>query len=117
MHTDEQHKSSENRPEPPESAGFRARLGAIVSAAAARLRDVLGGDSLSAPAGEAGSGSRLSADCDAGGSDARSSDAPSTAETSRQTVELTVSRTGGRLRLSDGEEAYIESDTWDEAER
>ncbi|WP_159901359.1 hypothetical protein [Salinirussus salinus] len=111
MHTDEQHEPSDSTPDPEDGGGLRVRLRAFLAGAAAWLRDALGADSLSGPAG----------DWDAGrsgrppGRDARGDASPP--EAAAGTGELTASRTDGHLRVSDGDGAYIESDTWEEVER
>lgn len=118
MHTDEQHEPSEHTSEPTERGGVRARLGALLSAAAARLQSALGATSLSPPAGaKSVSGGGRPAGRDAGGSDAPSPDAAAASGAGTEAGELTVSRADGRLRVSDGQEAYVESDTWVAVER
>jgi hypothetical protein len=111
MHTDEQHEPSGSTPGPGDSGGIGARLRSFLAGAAARVRDALGADSLSRPAGEQGAGRD-------GRSPRRdtSGDA-SPPEAAAGTGELTASRTDGHLRVSDGDGAYIESDTWEEVER
>ena len=118
MHTDEQYESSDHTPEPPDNGGIRARLGTLLSAAAARLRDALGADSLSTPTGEGrASGGSRSAGRDVADSDTSAPDGAATTGADTEAGELTVSRGDGRLRVSDGEGAYIESDTWEAVER
>jgi hypothetical protein len=110
MHTDEQHESADATRETPDSGGVWGRLGDLLSAAAARLRDALGADSLSVPPeGEVDRDDR-SARRDPDVTDALPEAAGG------DPGELTVSRVGGRLRVSDGD-TYIESDTWEEVER
>lgn len=115
MHTDEQHESAENSPTPPEGGGIRARIRALLSAAAARVRDAVGADSLSVPAEVEG----VDRDDWSDGRGAEDAAAPpdATARVGSETGELTVSRADGQLRVSGGGEAYIESDTWEEVER
>ncbi|MEF8906617.1 MAG: hypothetical protein V5A13_02035 [Haloarculaceae archaeon] len=115
MHTDEQHESAENTLEPPKGGGIRTRVRTLLSAAAARLRDVLGADSLSVPA-EVEAADRGDW-TDRRGAESATAPPESTTRAGTEPAELTVSRADGRLRVSGGGEAYIESDTWEEVER
>jgi hypothetical protein len=115
MHTDEQYEPSRDTPETPDSGGAWERFGALLSAAAARLRDALGADSLSVPAD--GDADRPDGRPDRSGAESAAPLPDDAAETATDPGELTVSRADGRLRVSEGDGAYIESDTWEEVER
>jgi hypothetical protein len=111
MHTDEQHEPSGDTPETPDSGGAWERFGELLTAAGARLRDALGADSLSVPAGE-------DADrADRPGAESAASLPDAAAGPETEAGQLTVSRADGHLRVSEGGGAYIESDTWEAVER
>lgn len=114
MRTDEQHEAPDFPPETPDDSGLRGRLRALLAGAAARLRDALGADSLSTEPLETTAAGRSGLPAREGGEPGSVSDAE---EADEGDGTLTVSRADGRLRLSDGDGAYIESDTWEEVER
>lgn len=115
MHTDEQHEPSGDTPETPDAGGMWERLGALLSAAAARLRDALGADSLSVPADR--DADRPDGKPDRPGAETAAPIRDDAAGTATDPGELTVSRADGCLRVSEGDGAYIESDTWEDVER
>ncbi len=114
MRTDEQHEAPDRPPETPDGGGLRGRLRNLLFGAAARLRDALGADSLSTEPPETTAAGRSGLPARDGGDPGRGPDAE---EVDDGDGPLTVSRADGRLRLSDGDGAYIESDTWEAVER
>jgi len=117
MHTDEQREPSVDATDTPDSGGVRGRLRGLLRSALVRLRDALGADSLSVPAGEGREEGAPDAGSDRDGAGDGTDVLPEVADRAGSPAELTVSRADGRLRVSDGEGAYIESDTWEEVER